>query len=85
MNAFLFAVENQQLNVASFLLDARADLIHSKRHVSCLSVCLSVCLDIAFSIIEVLSLPHFLISLLYKINLSETIELVFRTAALRYN
>lgn len=34
MNAFLFAVENQQLNVASFLLDARADLIHSKRHVS---------------------------------------------------
>ena len=77
MNAFLFAVENQQLNVASFLLDARADLIHSKRHVSCLSV--------AFSIIKVLSLPHFLISLLYKINLSETVELVFRTAALRYN
>jgi hypothetical protein len=33
MNAFLFAVENGQLNIATFFLDAKPELIHSRRHV----------------------------------------------------
>jgi hypothetical protein len=34
MNAFLLSVENGHIDIAAMLLDAKPDIIHSKRHVS---------------------------------------------------